>query len=119
MTRHVFVLGLTDRQREELDTVREDGPLEFHGLLDHEALVETEEIDFDALLERSRAELDAFDGSIDAFVTHWEMGPGPGPSYTETDHKHDWSAETGRTMAANLVAVATALRERPIPAPPG
>lgn len=51
--------------------------------------------------------------------TYWNMGPGPGPSYTGTDHKHEWSAETGRTMASNLVAVATALRERPIPAPPG
>lgn len=49
--------------------------------------------------------------------TYWNMGPGPGPSYTQTDHKHDWSRSTGRTMAANLVAVASALQERPIPAP--
>jgi len=41
--------------------------------------------------------------------TYWNMGPGPGPSYTETDHKHGWSESTGRTMAANLVAAATAL----------
>ena len=47
--------------------------------------------------------------------TYWNMGPGPGPSYLETDHKHDWSESTGQTMAANLVAVAAALRERPIP----
>ena len=47
--------------------------------------------------------------------TYWNMGPGPGPSYTETDHKHDWSASTGRTMAANLVAAATALRAHPLP----
>lgn len=50
--------------------------------------------------------------------TYWNMGPGPGPSYTETDHGHEWSRSTGRTMAANLVAVATALRHHPIPAPP-
>ena len=49
--------------------------------------------------------------------TYWNMGPGPGPSYLETDHRHDWSESTGRTMAANLVAVATALREHPIPPP--
>lgn len=50
--------------------------------------------------------------------TYWNMGPGPGPSYTETDHGHEWSRSTGRTMAANLVAVATALQHHPIPAPP-
>jgi len=49
--------------------------------------------------------------------TYWNMGPGPGPSYLETDHKHDWSERTGRTAAANLVAVARALAERPMPAP--
>jgi multimeric flavodoxin WrbA len=47
--------------------------------------------------------------------TYWNMGPGPGPSYLETDHKHDWSESTGRTMAANLVAAATALRAHPLP----
>ena len=50
--------------------------------------------------------------------TYWNMGPGPGPSYLETDHKHDWSAKTGRTAAANLAAVAKALHARPIPPPP-
>lgn len=47
--------------------------------------------------------------------TSWIMEPGPGPSYTETVHKHDWSERTGKTMAANLVAVAATLKARPIP----
>ena len=51
--------------------------------------------------------------------TYWNMGPGPGPSYLETDHKHDWSEKTGRTAASNLVAVARALVANPVPAPPG
>jgi multimeric flavodoxin WrbA len=51
--------------------------------------------------------------------TYWNMGPGPGPSYLETDHEHDWSERTGRTAASNLVAVARALAAQPIPAPPG
>lgn len=51
--------------------------------------------------------------------TYWNMGPGPGPSYPDTDHGHEWSARTGRTMASNLVAAATALRAHPIPPPPG
>ncbi len=49
--------------------------------------------------------------------TYWNMGPGPGPSYSDTDHGHDWSARTGRTMARNLLAVADALTEEPMPAP--
>lgn len=49
--------------------------------------------------------------------TDWNMGPGPGPSYTETNHGHEWARSTGRTMAANLVAVATALRRHPMPPP--
>ena len=47
--------------------------------------------------------------------TYWNMGPGPGPSYSETDHKHDWSEKTGRQAARNMVAVATALQANPLP----
>jgi multimeric flavodoxin WrbA len=49
--------------------------------------------------------------------TYWNKGPGPGPSYLETDEGRDWSASTGRAAAGNLVAVAEALRASPIPAP--
>jgi multimeric flavodoxin WrbA len=49
--------------------------------------------------------------------TYWNKGPGPGPSYTETDEGHDWSASTGQAAAGNLVAVARALQATPIPAP--
>lgn len=49
--------------------------------------------------------------------TYWNKSPGPGKSYLETDYKHDWSEETGRTAAAKLGAVAQALAARPIPAP--
>lgn len=47
--------------------------------------------------------------------TYWNRGPGPGPSYTETDEGHEWSESTGQTMAANLVAAAAALRANPLP----
>lgn len=47
--------------------------------------------------------------------TYWNKGPGPGESYLDTDYKHDWSEQTGRTAAAVLVAVAKALAATPIP----
>jgi multimeric flavodoxin WrbA len=50
--------------------------------------------------------------------TYWNRGPGPGPSYAETDEGHEWSHRTGEAMAANLVAVAGALAANPIPVPP-
>ncbi|MGW1346101.1 flavodoxin family protein [Kribbella sp. NPDC002412] len=50
--------------------------------------------------------------------TYWNKGPGPGPSYSETDEGHEWSAKTGRAMVGNLVAVAKALAANPVPAPP-
>ena len=49
--------------------------------------------------------------------TYWNMDPGPGPSYGDTDHGHDWSKSTGEAAAANLVAVARALQANPVPAP--
>ena len=49
--------------------------------------------------------------------TYWNKGPGPGPTYLETDEGHDWAAKTARTAAANLVTVAKALAEHPLPKP--
>lgn len=50
--------------------------------------------------------------------TYWNRGPGPGPSYLDTDEGHDWSKSTGEAAAANLVAAAKALQASPIPPPP-
>jgi multimeric flavodoxin WrbA len=49
--------------------------------------------------------------------TYWNKGPGPGPTYLETDEGHEWSAKTAATAAANLVTVAEALAEHPLPKP--
>jgi multimeric flavodoxin WrbA len=49
--------------------------------------------------------------------TYWNKGPGPGPSYLETDEGHEWSETTGKTAAQNLVAVARALTSHPMPVP--
>lgn len=49
--------------------------------------------------------------------TYWNKGPGPGPSWPDTDEGHEWSISTAKVMAANLVAVATALQKHPMPPP--
>ena len=48
--------------------------------------------------------------------TYWNNGPGPGNSYLESDFRKEWSKETGKMVAANVVAVANALKKTPIPA---
>jgi multimeric flavodoxin WrbA len=49
--------------------------------------------------------------------TYWNKGPGPGPSYLETDEGHEWSETTGKTAAQSLVAVARALQAQRMPVP--
>jgi multimeric flavodoxin WrbA len=51
--------------------------------------------------------------------TYWNRGPGPGASYLEAEAgDREWSHSTARAAASNLVAVARALAERPVPPPP-
>ncbi len=50
--------------------------------------------------------------------TYWNKGPGPGEDYSETEEGHEWSHSTGKAAAANLLAVARALEDDAIPAPP-
>jgi multimeric flavodoxin WrbA len=49
--------------------------------------------------------------------TYWNRGPGPGKEYLEEEAGHEWSEQTGRTAAANLLATARALAANPLPAP--
>ncbi|TDP31182.1 ATP-grasp domain-containing protein [Nocardia ignorata] len=71
--KNVFVPGLTELQRAEISTVEIPGGLRLHGLLDYDSLVKADEFDFDELLDRARTELDAFDGTVDAIIAHWDF----------------------------------------------
>lgn len=42
--------------------------------------------------------------------TYWNRGPGPGDDYLNDEAGRDWSHETGRTAASNLVTAARALK---------
>jgi multimeric flavodoxin WrbA len=50
--------------------------------------------------------------------TYWNQGPGPGEDYLESDHRKDWSHETGVAAAQNLAGVAKALAASPLGPPP-
>ncbi|WP_439695602.1 flavodoxin family protein [Mucilaginibacter sp. AW1-7] len=48
--------------------------------------------------------------------TYWNNGPGPGKAYLDSDFRKDWSKQTAKLVATNVVAVARALKKTPIPA---
>ena len=114
MVQNVFVLGMTDLQREELRTVRDAERYAFHGLLDYDTLVAARHYDFDELLDSARRQLDSFDGSVDAIVCHWDFPSSvlapilshehgiPAPSLTSVlkcEHKYWSRLEQARSVA--------------------
>lgn len=116
-TKNIFVLGLTDVQRRELETVRRAEDYAFHGILDYETLVNTTDLDLEQLMADARAQLDAFDGSIDAIIAHWDFPvsvmtallaeerglPAPSlPSLLKSEHK-GWSRLEQRASVPECV----------------
>jgi biotin carboxylase len=71
--RNVFVLGLDEFQRGELGTIEDAARLRFHGLLAPEVVTRPDEHGFGPLLAQARDALDAFDGSVDALIAHWDF----------------------------------------------
>ena len=70
---HVFVPGLDEFQREQLETITNAGHLVFHQLLPPEVVTRPDQHGFAELLARARAQLEEFDGSVDAIVAHWDF----------------------------------------------
>lgn len=71
--RNIFVPGLDDFQRRQLDTITNSGSLAFHQLLAPEVVTRPDEHGFAELLAQARAQLEAFDGTIDAIIAHWDF----------------------------------------------
>lgn len=71
--KNVFVPGLTDVQRRELETIRGAEEMNFRGLLSYDALVDVAAIDFGSLLSAAREELSAFPDEVDAIIPHWDF----------------------------------------------
>src|SRR5690554_3235306 len=72
MRKNIFVLGLLDWQRRELETIAGADRFAFHSLLDHKEVV-LDHPGFDLLLDRARQQLRDFDGRPDAIVCHWDF----------------------------------------------
>lgn len=117
MAKNVFVLGVTDQQREELGTVSDAEELKFHGLLDYHTLVDPDSYVFADLLDEARRQLDEFPGSVDAIIAHWDFPTSvlapilaaerglPAPSLRsvlECEHKA-WSRLTQREVIPECV----------------
>ncbi|GAB2484024.1 ATP-grasp domain-containing protein [Promicromonospora xylanilytica] len=113
----MFVLGMTDLQREELERMRHASRFRFRSLLDYETLVRDTEHDFDALLDEARAQLADFPGPVDAIVCHWDFPSSllapilshehgiPAPSVTsmlKCEHKY-WSRLEQRQSVPEVV----------------
>ncbi|MBA8825439.1 hypothetical protein FHX42_002790 [Saccharopolyspora lacisalsi] len=72
MPKNVFVLGLDEQNRKPLENLQDSSEYRFHPLLSVEELVEGE-IDLRGLLDQANAQLEAFEGSVDAIVGYWDF----------------------------------------------
>ncbi len=71
--RNIFVIGLDEPNRATLRALPDAQDLAFHPLLSLDELRHTENIDISGLLDKAQAQLESFDGSIDAIVGYWDF----------------------------------------------
>ncbi|KIH98378.1 biotin carboxylase [Streptomonospora alba] len=69
MSQNVFVLGMDEQNRETLDQLPHD--VRFHELLSVDRVRKRD--DLAAMLDEARAQLDAFEGSVDAIMGYWDF----------------------------------------------
>ncbi len=70
---NIFIVALDELQRRELQTIRQADEHQFHSLLSPSDVVHAKNVDIDELLTKARRQLDAFPGSVDAIVAHWDF----------------------------------------------
>lgn len=71
---NVFVVAPTELHWRELSTVYGAGTeVCFHPLLRVEDVIHADRIDVRRLLDEARAQLDRFEGTVDAIITHWDF----------------------------------------------
>lgn len=70
---NVFVLGLHERDRQQLQALRAAPQLRFHSLLSYAEIDGMNRYRVDDLLERATRQLEAFPGRIDAVIGMWDF----------------------------------------------
>lgn len=117
--RNIFVLGLDDFNRYELQSIREAEYCNFHRLLDYTEIVKpiSGSYDFEILRQKAEQQLAEFDGSIDGIVAFWDFPSSsmagvlrnahklPGPSneaIARCEHKY-WSRLEQREVVPDLI----------------
>ncbi len=71
--RNVFVVGLNAFNRERLEHLRGASEYRFHGVIEPEAVYDTEIFPIEEMLSQAAAQLDAFEGRIDAIVGYMDF----------------------------------------------
>ncbi len=71
--KNIFVVGLNDFNRQRLETLHGAEGCRFHGVIAPELVYDTEEFDIAAMLSEATAQLEAFEGSIDAIVGYMDF----------------------------------------------
>ena len=117
--KNIFVLGLDDFNRYELQSIREADYCNFRGLLDYTEIVKTSagKYDFEKLRQKAEGRLARFGGSIDGIIAFWDFPSSamagvlrnahglPGPSneaIARCEHKY-WSRLEQREVVPELI----------------
>jgi len=66
-------MGLDEPNKRALETIHHAEPCEFHTLLDYEDTIHLDHYPVEDMLQKARAQLDAFDGSVDAIIAQWDF----------------------------------------------
>jgi len=71
--KHVFIFGLDDFHRGQLETIQGSDRMQFHPLLTHDEAIHPENFPVNEMLEKSCATLEASPGRVDAVCTYWDF----------------------------------------------
>lgn len=71
--KNIFVLGLDDYHLKQFRTIRNADRYSFHNLLDRYEITYADEFPMEKFIEQAKAQLNAFDGSIDGIVGYWDF----------------------------------------------
>jgi biotin carboxylase len=115
--KNIFVFGLDDFHRADLESMPRAGDYRFHQLLTFEEATRADLHPTHDMLPEAERILESFDGSVDAVITHWDfpstvMTPilrkrldQPGPSVEaalKCEHKY-WSRVEQKRVAPDVV----------------